>query len=73
MNDEITIILTTPEAIMFRSFQQFHQTFTLLCSKGVFDTKNGKCEIHFGPNGEISSIVKQESIYNARVDALQKN
>jgi len=66
-NNEVTIFLTPIEAEMFKSWQQFHNTFALLCSKGVFDTKNGSVTIHFGPNSEISSIIKQESIFNARI------
>jgi hypothetical protein len=61
--NEVQIFLTTPEALMFRSFQKFHETFALLCEKGVFDTKNGSCELHFDPDGNISSIVKREMIY----------
>lgn len=63
MDNEIKIFLTTPEAIMFRDFQQFHQTFALLCEKGVFDCKNGKIEINFDETGEIGSIIKTEKIY----------
>ena len=69
--NEVTIFLTTPDALLFKEFQQFHKTFALLCSKGVFDTKNGSITLHFGPSGEISSIVRQDSLYNAKVAGLQ--
>ena len=65
---EVTVILTTPEAIMFKDFQQFHKTFALLCSKGVFDIRNGSATIHFGPNSEISSIIRNDSLYNSRIN-----
>lgn len=65
--NETIIYLTTPEAVMFRDFQQFHETFALLCKKGVFDIRNGSATIHFGPNGEISNITRNDVLYNARV------
>lgn len=68
METLIKIELTTPEAIMFRSYQEFHATFALLCSKGVFDITNGSATIHFGPNGEISSITRNDSLFNIKVN-----
>lgn len=64
MNDtQVTLFLTTPEALMFKEFQQFHATFALLCSKGVFDTKFGKVTLNFA-NGEIQNITKEEVIFH---------
>ena len=67
MQDQVTIFLTTPEAVMFRDFQQFHATFALLCSSGVFDTKNGNVTIHFDSQGHIQKIEKNESLYDSRI------
>jgi len=65
--EEITIFLTTPEAQMFKDFQQFHATFALLCSSGVFDIKNGSATIHFDNLGEIKKIERNDSLYDNRV------
>ena len=64
--DQITILLTTPEAILFRDFQQFHQTFALLCTKGVFDMRNGSVTLHFDQNGTIQKIDRHDSLFDAR-------
>lgn len=62
MTDEVTLILTTPEAILFRDFQQFHSTFALLVQKGVFDIKYGKAVLNFS-NGELQNITKEEVVW----------
>lgn len=69
MND-ITVILTTPEALMFKEFQQFHQTFALLCEKGVFDVKNGSITMHFDHLGNIQKIERNDKIFDSRVKQL---
>lgn len=61
--DQITIFLTTPEAIMFRDFQKFHATFALLISKGVFDIEYGNATLNFHA-GELQNITKQEVVYH---------
>ncbi len=66
MNDEITVFLTTPEAILFREYQQFHETFQLLCQRGVFDMKNGNVIIHFDSQGNIAKIERHDSLYDIR-------
>ncbi len=64
MNEaEIKIFLTPPDAELFKSWQEFHTTFKLLCEKGVFDIKYGKITLNFA-NGEIQNIVKEETIYH---------
>lgn len=65
-DDQVTIFLTTPEAILFRDFQQFHKTFALLAKSGVFDISNGTATIHFGPHSEISAIVRNDKLYDSR-------
>jgi len=60
MTDNVTIILTTPEAIEFRNFQQnyvifkeyqkFHATFAALVESGVFDINYGSATLHFAKN-----------------------
>ena len=66
---EIQIFLTTPEAIMFRDFQQFHKTFALLTSNGVFDIINGSVTIHFDSEGTIKKIERHDSLFDARIKA----
>ena len=67
MEEQITIFLTTPEAVMFRDYQKFHQTFALMCEKGVFDCKNGQIIMHFDSNGEIKKIEEHKSLFDSRV------
>ena len=66
-NEDITIILSTPDAMLFRNFQQFHATFALLCKNGVFDQKNGKITLHFDSHGNIAKIERQDSLFDARI------
>lgn len=70
MNDQITIYLTTPEAIAFRSYQQFHETFALLVKSGVFDIKNGSATIHFDAQGIIQKIERKDSMFDARIKVI---
>ena len=56
MQPEVTIFLTPPEALLFKDFQEYHNTFTLLCQKGVFSIKNGSVIIHFDSQGLIQKI-----------------
>lgn len=70
MQEELIKIEITPvEAIMFRDWQAFHNTFALLIKAGVFDMKNGSATIHFGPNNEITSIIRNDSLYNIRANS----
>lgn len=67
MEPQVTIYLSTPEAELFRSYQQFHQTFQLLCSKGVFDVKSGSVTMHFDANGFIQKIERHDNLFDARL------
>lgn len=62
MDKEITLILTTPEAIMFRDFQQFHEAFATLVKAGVFDIKHGNAQLNFS-NGELQNITINEVVW----------
>lgn len=66
MEPLIKIELTTIEAIQFRDWQQFHNTFALLVRSGVFDVKNGRSIIHFDPEGNIKKIEREDTLYNER-------
>jgi hypothetical protein len=70
MEQEITVFLTTPEAMMFRNYQQFHDTFALMVQKGVFDIKGGSVTIHFDANGIIQKIERKDNLFDARVKDL---
>ena len=60
---QVTIFLTPPDAELFKSWQEFHSTFKLLCEKGVFDTKYGKVTLNFA-NGQLQTITKEEIIFH---------
>ena len=60
---QVTIFLSPLDAEMFKSWQQFHQTFELLVNQGVFQTKYGKVILNFADN-KIKTIEKQEIIYH---------
>lgn len=72
IDPQVTIFLTPPEVAMFKDFQEYHATFTLLAQKGVFNIKNGKAIIHFDSNGYIQNIERQDSLYNSRIDNQAK-
>lgn len=61
--EPVTIILSTPEAVMFRDYQQFHDMFSLLVKQGVFDVKYGKVVLNF-QGGELVAIEKNESVWH---------
>ncbi len=63
MNEEITIMLTTPEAMMFREYQQFHKAFAILVKSGVFDVQFGNASINIA-NGEIQNIKIEHVAYH---------
>ncbi len=71
MTDEVTIILTTPDAELFKSFNQFHATFALLCKSGVFDVKNGSVTMHFDSLGNIAKIERHDSLFDKRLESKQ--
>lgn len=66
MEELIPILLTTPEAILFRDFQQFHKTFALLTKSGVFDIKNGIAILHFDSDGNVQKIEREDTLFNGR-------
>ena len=68
--NEVTVFLTTPEAEMFKDFQQFHDTFALLVKRGVFDVKGGSVVIHFDHLGMIQKIERHDSLFDTRVKKL---
>lgn len=62
MQDEVTIILTTPEALLFRDYQKHHDLFAMLQQKGVFDIEFGKCTLNFA-FGQLQNCVKEEVVW----------
>ena len=67
MQDElIKIEITTPEAVMFRSFMEFNQTFALMVKSGIFDIKGGSATIHFDSQGKIQKIERKDNLFDAR-------
>ena len=59
---QVTIFLTHQDAELFKSFNQFHKTFELLCKSGAFDIKFGKAILNFA-NGELQNITKEEIVW----------
>lgn len=66
----VTVFLTTPEALMFKDFQAFHATFALLCKSGVFDIKSGSATLHFDALGQIQKIERHDSLFDGRVKSV---
>ncbi len=62
MTDQVTIFLTTPEAALWKDYQQFHATFALLVEKGVFDIGYGSATLNFA-GGELQNITKNEIVW----------
>lgn len=60
--EQVTVYLTTPEALLFKDFQQFHETFAILVKQGVFDIDYGKATLNFS-NGQLQTITKEEVVY----------
>ena len=64
---QVTIFLTHQDAELFKSFNQFHKSFQLLCERGVFDIKSGSATIHFDSNGFIQKIERHDNLFDARL------
>lgn len=63
MEQQITIILSQVQA----------NVVTLLLQQGVFNIRNGSATINFGPNGEISTITRNDMLFNSRVKVDKEN
>ncbi len=70
-NDNIKVYLTTMEAEKFKEFQKYHDTFILLFEKGIFDIRNGSAILNFDAFGTITTIHRNDVLYNHRVNSLQ--
>ncbi len=64
--ETVTVILTPPEAVLFKDFQEYHKAFTLMCQQGVFGVRSGSVTIHFDSQGAIQRIERKDDLYNAR-------
>lgn len=62
--------LNDSEAQSFVLWRQYQATFELLLAHQVFDLRNGKAEIHFGPQGEIHSIDLHAKVFQIGKQAL---
>lgn len=51
-----TISLTDEEAISFKRWRQYQDTFGILSNAGVFNLSNGSAELHFDSEGKIAAI-----------------
>lgn len=68
--EQVTIFLTTPEAEMFKSFQQFHSTFALLVKSGAFDIKSGSFTCHLDKDGLIQKIERHDNLFDKRTQTV---
>jgi hypothetical protein len=68
MNEQTTIFLIPEEAKKFLEFQKNYKSFMLLLEKGVFNIRNGAAVINFDSNGQISTIDRNDVLYNAHVE-----
>lgn len=64
------IELTEHDAIRYREFMQYYDTFNLLVKKGVFDVKNGSVALHFDKNGELKIIQRADVLFDAKHEYL---
>ena len=60
--ETVTIFLTKEEADKFKTYQQYHDVFMVLLSKGVFDVQFGKCIMNFA-FGKLQNVVKEEIVW----------
>lgn len=67
MNETVIVQLTTPEAILFRQFQQYHddlEVFQVLREQGVFIQKNAVVNLHFDYEGKLKKITRADVMYD---------
>jgi hypothetical protein len=58
---QVTIFLTHQDAELFKSFNQFHKTFELLCKSG------GSFTCHLDNNGFIQKIERHDNLFDSRI------
>lgn len=63
---QVTIFLTHQDAELFKSFNQFHKTFELLCKSGAFDIRGGSFTCHLDDNGFIQKIDRDDTLFDSR-------
>lgn len=63
--NEVTIILTSEDAELFKSFRQNQDNFKFMVEKGVFDLKTGNVTIH------VSEYKFKKTNFN--LDKLEKH
>lgn len=55
-NPLVKIELTEEDALLFRRFRQYQDSFDTLLGNGVFGMANGSATIHFDKDGKVSLI-----------------
>jgi hypothetical protein len=63
---QVTIFLTHQDAELFKSFNQFHKTFELLCKSGAFDIRGGSFTCHIDDLGNVQRVERNDSLFDAR-------
>lgn len=67
---QVTIFLTHQDAELFKSFNQFHKTFELLCKSGAFDIRGGSFICHLDNNGFIQKIERHDNLFDNRLKVV---
>lgn len=62
----ITLELTEIDAETFREYRRYQSNFETMLKAGVFETKEGSVVIDFDPNGIITDIKRNNSLFNRR-------
>lgn len=58
-----TIELTDDEAEAFKFFRLHQGTIEQIIASKMLEVKAGQATVHFGADGRIMQIVKQETVY----------
>jgi hypothetical protein len=64
---KIPVFMLNEEAKKFLLFQEHYDTFSTMLEKGVFNIKNGSAKINFDHNGVVTTIERNDIIYNRRI------
>lgn len=61
----VSVEMTDRDAQAFMLFRKYQDKIALLLENQVFDLKNGRAELHFGPAGDIDSIDLHAKVFQS--------
>ena len=67
---QVTIFLTHQDAELFKSWQEFHNTFLLLVKSGAFDIKSGSFTCHLDNLGNVQKIERHDNLFDNRLKVV---